>query len=1126
MTCPDCNMEISEGSTFCKGCGRKLDPVCIHCGIRIPANSKFCFDCGYDQRQSADHLIIDFQQPRSYTPKHLVDKILTSRSAIEGERKTVTILFADVAGSTAMFEKLDPELVHEVMDGCFRIILDEVHRYEGSVNQFRGDGVMALFGAPIAHEDHAQRACHAALAIQKSLKPYSNRLKHRYELDFAMRVGLHSGPVVVASIGDDLRMDYTAQGDTANIAKRLEGSAEAGGVLTSDHTYRLAREFFAFGPPVPIKLKGKAEQFPAYRLLQATKIQTRIGASRVRGLSRFVGRDSELESLRDALKRVQSGEGQVVSLVGEAGVGKSRLLLEFRKSIPKGEQIYLEGQCLHYGGSMPYLPVLDLIRTFIGITEGETEQTIQIRLQERITGLGETLAHTIPPLQELLSITVHDETFSGLEPKQKQRQIFDAIRDLLILGSNDMPLILALEDLHWIDRTSQELLDYLVHWLPRARILLLLLYRPEYNHLWGSTSCYRMIGVNQLTTPHSEILVGDLLQGGVITPELQELIVSRASGNPLFLEELTKTLLENGTIVRKGDHFVLLRDIDGFQVPDTVQGIIAARMDRLEENLKRIMQVAAVIGREFAFRILETISDMKADLKARMSNLQDLEFIYEKNLFPELEYIFRHALVRDVAYNSLLLAKRKKIHEKIGQAIEKLYPDRLEEFCEVLGYHYLLSENWPKAYRYLKRSAQKAVRNNSLAEGVEFAFKAFSALTRMEQTDDNKKKQIDLVLAMRGAMTRFGHPEEYLPLLQKAEKLAEELSEITKKLQLRSAMGVYFIYKGGDPQRGWNYLEECLQHGDIAENVSLMVPIGFDLCTSSLLSGDFQRVGTIAPTVIDIIERCRTDDPVVYQRHLGVYARILAQLAISTEGAGDIVEANRLFNKALAIARESGKRDCEAYCLWIHGISLAFNGYGEQAIRYLEQSIKFIEETQTVILMGSAWSWLGFAHCGMGRADLGVAFTEKGLAIQNKVGVPFWRSTGHFLCSYAYFHLGDMEKALHHANLSQQLSIENKEKQVHAISRAWLGRVLAGCDPLNVESAEKVLLEAIRETEELGLPHESAIGYLWLAQANIEADRRKKGFFYLHTASAMFQEMGMSQHLAKAKEILASFERM
>jgi class 3 adenylate cyclase/tetratricopeptide (TPR) repeat protein len=1125
MHCPKCNFDNRHGVKFCENCGCKLDLICPECRATIPFDRRFCGECGHDLHKPKERKDLDYNQPKSYTPKHLAEKILTSRSAIEGERKTVTVLFADVAGSTSMFEKLDPEAVHEIMDGCFRIILDNVHRYEGTVNQFRGDGVMALFGAPIAHEDHAQRACHAALAIQKSLAPYSQELKQRYGLNFAMRIGLHSGPVVVAAIGDDLRMDYTAKGDTANIASRMESSAIPGSVLTSNHTFRLTREYFSFAPSELLQLKGKSEPIPAHRLLRATNIHTRIAASTARGLTCFVGRDHELEELKDAFNKARFGEGQIVSLVGEAGVGKSRLLQEFRKCIPKSERIYAEGQCLHYGGTMPYLPVLDLIRTFIGIKEGETEQTIQNRLQERIMGLGENLAHTIPPLQELLSITVQNETFAGLEPEQKQKKTFEAIRDLLIWRSQDLPLILALEDLHWIDRTTQELLDYLVNWLPRTHILLLLLYRPEYTHPWGSKSYYRMIGVNQLSSPQCSILVGALLKEGEVATELQELILSRASGNPLFLEELTHTLLENGSIERKDNHFVLTQDATGIKVPDTIQGIIAARMDRLEESLKRIMQVASVIGREFAFRILEAIADKKVDLRTQMITLQGLEFIYEKSLFPELEYIFRHALVRDVAYNSLLLTKRKEIHKKIGQAIENLYPERLEEFCEVLGYHYSASENSAKAYEYLKRSAQKAVRNNSLTEGVQFYTEAFSTLSRMPPINENKKEQIDLVLAMRGTMTRFGYPEEYFPLLQKAEQLAEEISEVTKRLQLRSAMGVYFIYKGGDPQRGWTYLEECLQHGNIKDDVNLMVPIGFDLCTSSLLSGDFQRVNQIAPIMIDMIERCRTE-PGKYERHLGVYARILAQLAISTEGSGDIGEADRLFNKALTIASESGRRACEGYCFWAYGLTLAFNGDGEKAIHHLERSLKFLEETETLILMGSAWSWLGFAHCVVGHAEIGVKLTEKGLKIQTEMCVPFWRSTCHLCCSYAYFHYGDMDKALNHANLSQQFSLKNKEKQVHAISKAWLGRVLAGSDPSHVQTAEKVLMEAIQETDGLGLPNHSAIAYLWLAESNIDAGRRETGLSYLKKASAMFEEMGMRHLLVKAMDIMSRIDGM
>ena len=557
MICPDCRLELPHGSRFCKECGRRLDLVCSRCGSSLPADSKFCLDCGQDLRRTRDQPAIDYQHPRSYTPKHLAYRILTTRSAIEGERKIVTVLFADVADSTAMFGNLDPEVVHEIMDGCFRILLDSIHHYEGSINQFTGDGVMALFGAPIAHEDHAQRACHAALAIRKTLGPYRRLLQERHGIDFTMRIGLHSGPVVVAAIGDDLRMDYTAQGDTANLASRMEVSAGPGEILASSQTYRLSRDFFVFAPEELLQVKGRTMPVPAYRLLRAAEVQTRIGASTARGLTRFVGRGRELETLREAFAAVGTGEGRVVGIVGEAGVGKSRLLLEFRRSLPAGEAAWLEGHCLHYGGAMPYLPVLEVIRAFFGFKDGEAGQVIREKLRQRIMDLDADLLHAIPPLLDLLSIETADGAFSRMEPQQKRKATFEAIRDLLIRASQDQPLIVVVEDLHWIDRTTQELLDYMIHWLPRNRILLILLYRPEYTHPWGSRSYYRMIGLNQLSSSSSADLVDAILEGGDVVPELRELILSRTSGNPLFMEELTRSLLETGSIEKQEDHFVL-----------------------------------------------------------------------------------------------------------------------------------------------------------------------------------------------------------------------------------------------------------------------------------------------------------------------------------------------------------------------------------------------------------------------------------------------------------------------------------------------------------------------------------------------------------------------------------------
>jgi class 3 adenylate cyclase len=635
MQCPKCQFKNPEDSNFCLKCGSKLELHCPQCEIALPAESMFCNKCGHDLRKSAEAQPIDYSEPQTYTPKFLADKILTSRSSIEGERKLVTVLFADVANYTAIAEKLDPEEVHQIMDGCFKILMDEIHKYEGTINQFTGDGVMALFGAPVAHEDHAQRACHAALSIQKTLEVFEEKTKKDFGADFKMRIGLNSGPVIVGSIGDDLRMDYTAVGDTSNLASRIENMARPGTSLVSIHTHRLAKDYFEFEALGKMEVKGKKEPQEIFELVKAGEVDTRIAASEAKGLTRFVGRKNSMAALMNAYEKTQSGSGQVVGVVGDAGVGKSRLLLEFKNRLSQDEISYFEGRCLHFGGAMAFLPILDIIRTYFEIKEGDHEFVIKENMAQKIRQLDEKLHSVLPPFHELLSLNIEDEAYQNLDPMQKREKTFEAIRDLLVRESQNRPVILVIEDLHWIDKSSEEFLDYLIGLLAGTRVLLLLLYRPEYTHPWGSKSYYDRIGLDQLTAKSSTELIQAILPGGKPVPELRELILNRAAGNPLYMEEFTHTLLENGSIQCKEQQCVLIKNASEIQVPDTIQGIIAARMDRLEDDLKRTMQVASVIGRDFAFRILETITEMREELKSYLLNLQGLEFIYEKSLFPE-----------------------------------------------------------------------------------------------------------------------------------------------------------------------------------------------------------------------------------------------------------------------------------------------------------------------------------------------------------------------------------------------------------------------------------------------------------------------------------------------------------
>jgi class 3 adenylate cyclase len=535
MKCPKCQFANPEGSNFCLECGGKLETTCPQCGNTLPSEAKFCNKCGHDLRQPAEAPPIDYAEPQTYTPKYLAEKILTTRSTIEGERKIVTVLFADVADYTSISEKLDPEEVHQIMDGCFKILMDEIHKYEGTINQFTGDGVMALFGAPVAHEDHAQRGCYAALSIQKVIEEYGEKIKKDFGVEFRMRIGINSGPVIVGSIGDDLRMDYTAVGDTSNLASRIENMAGPGTSLVSKHTNRLARDYFEFAALGKLEVKGKKEPQEIFELIKTGEVDTRIAASEAKGLTRFVGRKNSMAALLEAYEKTRSGSGQIVGVVGDAGVGKSRLLLEFKSQLPPGEFSFYEGQCLHFGGAMAYLPILDILRSYFEIKEGDQEYLIKKKMEEKILRLDEKLQSVISPFHELLSLKIEDEAYQKLDPMQKREKAFEAIRDLLVRESQNRPIVLIVEDLHWIDKTSEEFLSYLIEWLANTRILLILLYRPEYTHTWGSKSYYNRIGLDQLTTKSSVELIRAILQGSEPVPELSELILTRAAGNPLYV---------------------------------------------------------------------------------------------------------------------------------------------------------------------------------------------------------------------------------------------------------------------------------------------------------------------------------------------------------------------------------------------------------------------------------------------------------------------------------------------------------------------------------------------------------------------------------------------------------------
>ena len=1120
MKCPECQFENREEAIFCRKCGASLEKelICQNCNSTNPPDSGFCEKCGHDLKAPKVIPSVDYDQPQSYTPKFLADKILTTRSSIEGERKLVTVLFADVANYTAMSEKLDPEEVHQIMDGCFKILMDEIHKYEGTINQFTGDGVMALFGAPVAHEDHAQRACHAALSIQKAIEAYGAKIKGDCDVDFRMRIGLNSGPVIVGSIGDDLRMDYTAVGDTTNLASRMESIARPGTISMSKNTYRLVKDFFQLKTLGKIEVKGKKEPQEAFELIKAGEVDTRIGASVAKGLTRFVGRKNSMGALMEALEKAKSGSGQIVGLVGEAGVGKSRLLLEMRNRINQDETIFLEGRCLHYGSSIAYLPILDILKAFFDIEEGDREYIIKKKMNDKVLVLGEKLMNILSPLQELLSLKVDDEVFTQIEPKVRREKTFEGIRDLLIRVSEEKPLILAIEDLHWMDKTSEEFLDYFIEWLANTHILLILLYRPEYTHTWGNKSYYTKVGLNQLGVESSSDLIKAVLEEGEVAPELRQLILDRAAGNPLFMEEFTHTLLENGSIERRNEQFVLNRKPSDIQVPDTVHGIISARMDRLEDNIKRTMQVASVIGRDFAFRILQTITGMREELKSHLLNLQGLEFIYEKRLFPELEYIFKHALTQEVAYNSLLHKRRSEIHEKIGEAIEKIYVERLEEFYEMLAYHYSKGENFEKAYQYLKFSGNKAVRNYANHEAFSFYSEAFEVLARMHETFENKRKRIELCRLQAPLMVSLGFPEGSLQQLKDGERISEEIGDERSLSYFYSIFANYYSLKG-DPMLGIQYSEKCFQEAEKIEDVELMASVGSALALSYFLSGAALKVVDMAPKAIRLLEKAKQESE-FFGRPISAYVHLNLFCSSSLMMLGRFFEAETFCEKALCCARSMDHLpsigDAELY----YGYLFAMKGHGKIALDYLKSSLKHLEEGGFLLLLPFNLAFSGLAYHCLGELEMARNHLQKALKMKKDLEMPFMMSHIYNVLSMVHLDSGDLESAEQCAQKALFVAQENKERGFEGMSLTTLGRIIGEKEPTELDKSEKHILKGIKILDDLKLKPTVSIGHFFLGELYANVGLKEKSIENLKTAEAMFQEMGMDYWLNRTKEVL------
>jgi class 3 adenylate cyclase/tetratricopeptide (TPR) repeat protein len=904
--------------------------VCPSCAATNPPENKFCGHCATPLDQPP---LSRFATPESYTPRHLAEKILTSKAALEGERKQVTVLFVDVSGFTTLSERLDPEEVHRLMRHAFDLMLVEVHWYEGTVNQFLGDGIMALFGAPIAHEDHARRALQAALGIARTLEAWQAELAPR-GITCRVRQGVNTGLVVVGAIGSDLRMDYTAIGDTTNVAARLQQIAEPGRVTMSDATHRLVRGYFDTRPIGEIHLKGRDEPVTAWEALAARESRTRLEVETDRGLTPFLGREHELGQLHEAFDAARAGQGRVVLIVGDAGIGKSRLLYEFRRRVGD-TAAWHEGHCLSFGLAMAFHPLVDLVRRQFGLEESDDDATIVAKIERGVHEIGSDVRGTVPYLRALLSLDPGDPEIRAMSPAHRRKETFDALRGLLARAGDQRPQILVIEDLHWIDSASEQFLASLVDSVPALRALLVFTYRPGYASPFGDRSYVTRIVPATLSAEDSARMAAAVLGADVLPDELRELIGSRAEGNPFYVEELVKSLEEAGALRRVEGRLVLARPAHELTIPGTIHDVIAARIDRLGEAPKRTLQLASVIGREFTRRLVDRLAEIRERTDDWLRELTALELIHERRLYPELAYMFKHALTQDVAYASLLVQRRKDLHRLVGRAIEELYTDRLPEHYEMLAHHFSKAEDWERALDFLLKAAEKATRAFGLRQALELYGEALEAVRRL---GDGVPASTPMAIHRARADLFFGigdfprSAEEAQQLLALARRVADRAAEAGALVQ----MAVAFQWAEEFPE-AHTRVQEAI---DIAESAGARAQLG----------------------------------GAVYVRgYLG---------AVS----GRLAEAERDAHRARAMGQEVGDANRQALSLHLLSGINSWQGRYTEGLALAEEGVRLAREHRLVIpLLRCLWNQ-GLAWHDLGDHDQALAALGEGFALAQKIG--------------------------------------------------------------------------------------------------------------------------------------------
>jgi class 3 adenylate cyclase/tetratricopeptide (TPR) repeat protein len=1103
MKCPRCQHENPPQAKFCLECGARVALTCLKCRSELPADAKFCLECGEPVASQAT-AEPRFTSPEAYTPKHLAEKILTSKAALEGERKQVTVLFADLKGSMELLADRDPEEARKLLDPVLERMMEAIHQYEGTVNQVMGDGIMALFGAPLAHEDHAVRACYAALKMQDAVRRYSEELRRAQGVEVQIRVGVNSGDVVVRSIGSDLRMDYTAVGQTTHLAARMEQLAAPGSIRVTAETLHLAEGFVQVTSLGPVPVKGLGEPVKVFELVGAGVARTRLEAAARRGLTRFVGRNTELEQLRDALDLAHQSHGQVVAVVGEPGVGKSRLFWELTHSHRVHGWLIVQSASVSYGKATAYLPVIELLRGYFGVDSRDDARRIREKVMGKVLALAPALGPAVPAFLALLDVPVNEASWQALEPLQRRQQTLDAVKRLLLRESEVQPLVVVFEDLHWVDGETQTLLDTLVESVPAARLLLLVNYRPEYHHAWGGKTYYRQLRIDPLPPESADELLDALLGTEAALRPLKRLLIARTEANPLFLEESVRTLVEIGALAGERGAYGLTRPVEHLQIPATVKAILASRIDRLALEAKRLLQTAAVIGKDVPMPLLLAIADTaEHEVRVELARLQAAEFLYETRLFPDLEYTFKHALTHEVTYAGVLHERQRALHARLTEAIERLATGRFAEQAERLAHHALRGELWEKAVAYFRHAGLRAMGRAANREAVAHLEQALEALRRLPETRQTAELAIDIRLDLRNALLPLGDRARIGEHLQEAERLTRTLGDRQRLARIATFMVIQNL-GSGDYAEAVRFGHEALEIGRTLGDRAIEVVATSFLGMAHVTQGAFTDAVAVLEGNLALADGQRYERfgaPAIQS------ALSKAHLADALSQLGQFDDAIRHAEDAVRIAEEADHPFTLFWGLMGLGLVKLRRGHSPHATQVLERCLDLCRTRQLLAGIPAAAATLGAAHALAGRTDKALLLVAGALQ-ESRASMSFrWAVPILLYAGMIYLSAGRIDEAMGHSGdalaLSRRLGARGNE--AHALVLA--GDVASAGGGGDAESSYR---EALALATELGMRPLIAHCHLGLGKLYRRTGKQQEAEEHLTTATTMYREMGMT----------------